>query len=136
MVPRTPAEPSDTGSKTRSETDERRDGRDDAPAPARDGGEDPGAEPRVGGDDHDGDVRVVRTGDRRPSMAVVSAVADLAGVPPHGLPVPLNDAVDADALDALFRDSTVDGRVSFRYDGYRVIVRSDGQVLVRRSAGR
>ena len=71
---------------------------------------------------------------RPPSQKVVERVADRAGTDTRRLP-PLYDAIDPDALDALFSTSlrrpTPKGTVTFRYDGYDVSVASDGSVEVR-----
>lgn len=69
-----------------------------------------------------------------PSQAVVERVADAENVDPLALDVPLYDAVDPDALDALF-DPTVGkpsttGRVTFEYYGHTVVVASDGTVTL------
>jgi hypothetical protein len=62
------------------------------------------------------------------SEAVLTAVADRAGTEPAELP-PLYDAVDVDALDALFGGGKP-GRVSFGYAGYEVTVCGRDQVAV------
>jgi len=61
--------------------------------------------------------------------AVVEAVSASTGRPVTDLP-PLYDAVDPDALDALFAGRSVDGRVRFRYAGHVVEVRSDRTVTL------
>lgn len=66
----------------------------------------------------------------RPTTAIVRAVATVRGVDPTDLQRPLFEAVDPDALDALF-DSNLDGMsVSFEYHGHRVELRGDMTVLV------
>lgn len=73
--------------------------------------------------------------DRTPTYAVTSAVADASDRDVLELP-PLNDAVDPDALNALFAslsNAPVD-RVSFRYAGYDVVVRGSGDVHVKPAA--
>ncbi|KAB1196500.1 MULTISPECIES: HalOD1 output domain-containing protein [Haloferax] len=62
------------------------------------------------------------------SIAVVEAVADAQRLDPLNLPAPLTDAVDPDALDALFRNGT--GHVSFDYCGNKVTAGADGSVEV------
>jgi len=65
-----------------------------------------------------------------PSEAVVEALADAKGVDPLELD-PLYDAIDPDALDALFdgaADGRRQGRVEFRTAGYRVEVTATGRV--------
>lgn len=71
------------------------------------------------------------------SEAVVRAVAavsdrNTAGEDPDDRLDPLYDAVDPDALDALFRrvDDSRTGAVEFAYCGYRVTVDSTGLVTV------
>lgn len=66
--------------------------------------------------------------DATASEAVVATVADRAGADPIDLP-PLYDAIDPDALDAIFRDGRP-GRVSFEYVGYEVTVCGRDQVTV------
>lgn len=72
------------------------------------------------------------------SMAVVDAVADAVDVDPLELD-PLNEAIDPDALDALFPQcgERADGsvhEVSLQFNGCHVTVRDTGEVVVR-SAG-
>ena len=63
------------------------------------------------------------------SHLVVRTLATIEGVPIDALP-PLNDAVDTDALSTLFDgDSTVE-RLTFSYQGYRVVVSGDERVAV------
>ena len=69
------------------------------------------------------------------SVSVVRAVAAREDVQPVQLTPPLHDAVDTDALDALFRsvdpdDANSDVRVEFPYRGYTVLVENPGQVVV------
>lgn len=65
------------------------------------------------------------------SHRVVEAVANEEGIPPHDLDQPLNEVVDPDALDDLFRaDGTIE-TVEFSYHGYAVVVRGAGRVAVR-----
>jgi hypothetical protein len=68
-----------------------------------------------------------------PSQAVVEAVASAEGLDPLELPVPLYDAIDPDALDALFQDDDTDGRVEFSYYGYDVTVTDVGDVRLEES---
>lgn len=67
------------------------------------------------------------------SSAVLAAVADREGVEPAELDRPLFDAIDPDALDALFDRGS--GRVRFTYLGYRVVAHSDGRVDLERESG-
>lgn len=68
--------------------------------------------------------------------AVVEAIADAEQVDPMALEPPLGEVIDIEAAAALFagpgRDS---GRLAFRYDSYRVTIRSDGQVSVEAADG-
>lgn len=66
--------------------------------------------------------------DATASEAVVAAVAEREGVDPVELPR-LFEAVDPDALDAIFADGRP-GRVSFQYAGYDVTVCGSDQVTV------
>lgn len=72
-----------------------------------------------------------RTGnqDESVSLAVVKAVSDTIGTMPEELP-PLADAIDPDALEALFADRQTSGRVSFLYAGRSVTVAADRTVTV------
>ncbi|NHN60198.1 MULTISPECIES: HalOD1 output domain-containing protein [Halorussus] len=67
------------------------------------------------------------------SERLVSKLADRKNTTPVDLRPPLYDAIDLEALDALFaaRSDGVD-RVEFDYDGYRVRVAGDGGVTVSR----
>ncbi|WP_276271658.1 HalOD1 output domain-containing protein [Haloarcula litorea] len=62
------------------------------------------------------------------SLAVAEAVAEAEDVDPTELGTPLFPAVDGDALDELFRQSS--GHVTFEYAGYEVTAASDGDVSV------
>jgi hypothetical protein len=68
-----------------------------------------------------------------PAESVVAAIATAAGTDPLDLP-PLNDAVDADALNAIFADTRGSdqrsGSVAFEYSGYEVTVDGDGRAMV------
>ena len=69
--------------------------------------------------------------DESPSSTVIEAVAAEMGVQPTELPEQLFDAIDADALDSLFRGrERMDGKVTFSYCGYIITVTSDGTVTV------
>jgi len=65
------------------------------------------------------------------STAVVEAVSASTGRPVSDLP-PLYDAVDPDALDALFADRAADGWVRFRYADHVVEVRADRTIDLSR----
>lgn len=64
------------------------------------------------------------------TVTVVEQVANRENVDPLELP-PLHDAIDPDALDALFDkpEAAVDG-VTFRYQGYEVVVEGPERVRV------
>lgn len=67
------------------------------------------------------------------SMAVVQAVADRENTDPVSLP-PLNDAIDPDAVDALF-PATNDAypraeSLTFTYHGYSVTISNAGQITL------
>lgn len=69
-------------------------------------------------------------------QSVVEELAAQEGVDPLDLDVPLYDAIDPDALNALFsptNDGTerAGGRIVFTIDGYEVTVDGDGQVDAR-----
>lgn len=71
-----------------------------------------------------------------PSRAVVAVVATIDGEDVTALE-PLNDAVDPDALDRLLEASPTRPQrgprtVEFEYRSYRITVRSEGVVEVRR----
>jgi hypothetical protein len=69
-----------------------------------------------------------------PSQSVVERIAEAENTDPVNLDTPLYDAIDPDALDALF--SPVDearslpGQVTFSYYGYTVTVDSSGDVAL------
>ncbi|GAA0516285.1 hypothetical protein SAMN04488066_12516 [Halorubrum aquaticum] len=82
-----------------------------------------------------GSVRVAHGRDgRSPSLAVVEAVADLAGVDPDALGeetgIVLYDHVDPDALDALVTHRHGDAALSFTVEEYDVRVDCD-EVVAR-----
>ena len=64
------------------------------------------------------------------SERVLDAVATEEGCSPLDFDRPLNDVIDPDALDAIFREDAPTASVAFPYLGYRVVVRGDGQVTV------
>ena len=67
--------------------------------------------------------------DESVAVDVVLLVADRTGVEPADLP-PIEEAIDPDALDALFSSARTDGSqrgyVEFTYYGHRVTVPLDG----------
>lgn len=69
------------------------------------------------------------------STTVIQALSEAAGVDPLEFDTPLNDYVDPDALNSLFRtrpDGTArpGGSLTFRIEGYDVTVRSTGQIEI------
>lgn len=64
---------------------------------------------------------------------VVQAIADADGAEPTDLDVTLYDYVEPEAVEALCRHfeavGAADWEVTFRVDGYRVVVREDGVVV-------
>ena len=74
----------------------------------------------------------IGTEERTASEAVLAAVAERLGIEAWELRVPLYEAVDPEALDALFLGTV--GHVTFEYHGFGVTVDADGSVhLVERS---
>lgn len=73
---------------------------------------------------------------RELTTAVALTVADAAGVEPTEFEAgPLYESVDLSAVEAvLFGSGSATpsnaARVSFRYDGYRVVVDADGRITV------
>lgn len=66
------------------------------------------------------------------TVAVIDAVATMAGVEPTALP-PLYETIDPDALDGLFDAGSSDARsvrVSFSYADYEVAVEGGSSVTV------
>lgn len=77
---------------------------------------------------HDSVLAFDWTEGNSPSVAVVEAVAALHDDHADGLP-PLYRYVDTDSLDTLLdhqQSRSVEGLISFEYDGHRVILASDG----------
>lgn len=70
------------------------------------------------------------------SIATVRAVGEATECDPLGLPEPLYDATDPDALNGLFVSSGTprngSGYLSFEFCGCRVSVHSDRTVIVER----
>lgn len=65
--------------------------------------------------------------------AIVEAVADREGCEATELDPPLYGVIDPDALERLFEPADrPEGRVTFPYNGYRVVVTADGDVAVER----
>ena len=66
----------------------------------------------------------------RPSIAIVEAVSAATGQEPTDLP-PLQETVDADALDTLLDGQSSSVAVSFQYADTVVSVDADGSIEVR-----
>lgn len=69
------------------------------------------------------------------SERLVEELARREGTTPAELHPPLYETVDPEALDAFVasggeRSGDVDARVEFEYEGYRVVVESDGSIAV------
>ena len=62
------------------------------------------------------------------SEQVIRAVAEAEAVDPLDLNPPLYSAINPDALDALFRETT--GEVRFTYHGHTVTIGADRHVTV------
>lgn len=74
-------------------------------------------------------------GDTSLSVTLVAALAEIADADPTDLE-PLGTYIDPDALDGLFRprpgsQRTDAGRLELTFDGYRVTVYADGEIVVR-----
>lgn len=65
----------------------------------------------------------------QPTDLVVHAVAAVRDIDPIDLRVPLFEAVDPDALDALFESNVPGLSVTFRYHGHDVEVTKNGVVV-------
>jgi len=71
--------------------------------------------------------------DEPASTVLITAFAELTGQDPEAMERPLQDCVDAEALDALVGSAPgSDGveKVRFTIDGYEVVVRSEGTVSI------
>ncbi|AFZ72686.1 HalOD1 output domain-containing protein [Natronobacterium gregoryi] len=69
----------------------------------------------------------------KPSEAIVDAVASVTGKDPLEM-TPLYEAIDPDALDALFDQRQAGDETHelwFTYDGFDVGVHSDGEIRLR-----
>lgn len=62
------------------------------------------------------------------SERVIRAVASHEGCDPLELEPPLYDAINPESLDALFKRDTVDGRLTFEWQGYRIDVTANGSI--------
>lgn len=70
----------------------------------------------------------VEATERSLSGAVLAAVAEAEGVDEMELAPPLYEAINPEALDTLFRETS--GTVEFQYHGYRVTVDHEEGVSV------
>lgn len=71
--------------------------------------------------------------EQSPVHAVVDTIANIDDSDPTAMR-PLASVIEPDKLNALASPSeecTIEGSVTFTYSGYRVTVRSDGNVTVR-----
>lgn len=66
----------------------------------------------------------------RVSDRLLAALAKKEGTSPLEFDRPLNDVVDLDALDRLFRKSGMEGTVEFSYIGYRVVIDENGDIEI------
>ena len=66
-----------------------------------------------------------------PSERVIQTVAAYSNTPPEELPL-LYEAIDPDALDALFTTNGLSAQVEFEYNDYHVAVSGDGVVDLTR----
>jgi hypothetical protein len=68
------------------------------------------------------------------SEAVISAVAEYAGVTEQSLP-PVDQSINPNGLNVLFdseqKERSLGGCVTFSYYGHTVVVQSTGQILIR-----
>ncbi|RQG94090.1 HalOD1 output domain-containing protein [Natrarchaeobius chitinivorans] len=66
-------------------------------------------------------------------LEIVEAIAEHDGTTPEKLHPPLHDAIETDALDALFTPDDADRRpsaVEFTYDEYTVRVDADAEITI------
>lgn len=93
----------------------------------------PGSDPASAGD-LPYRVEIDETGEGAVVTTVVEAIATVRGVDPIDLDVNLNDHVDTDALECLYRharrNAGGDLQLQFDVDGLAVCVRGDGRVTV------
>jgi len=71
------------------------------------------------------------------STDIILAVAEVSGSDPTELR-PLNDVINVDALDSLFtpgRPGNESDQISFDYQGYRVTVYRDREILLQSRGG-
>lgn len=92
-----------------------------------------------GEDESDGRMKVHQADDPEQNLStdIVLAVSEASGSEPTDLP-PLNKVIDGDALDQLFAGKTQGNgtdQVSFNYNGYRVTVYRDGEIVLQERGG-
>ena len=78
----------------------------------------------------DGGHRFEYDGGTEIAVAVVEAVAEVAGVDPTELVPRVHDVIDPDALDRCVRSAPAEAAVSIPFDDYRVTVRGTGTLTV------
>lgn len=70
--------------------------------------------------------------DTPPSLAIIEMISKVEGVDPMDLNFQLNDYVDPDALNGLFRRQNAgDIEVDLQVHGHLVTIRGDGRLRVR-----
>lgn len=67
--------------------------------------------------------------DRPLGPVILEAVSEESGTDVLELP-PLEDVIDTDALESLFRDCQTDWTLGFHYDGYEVVVQSNRSIAL------
>lgn len=65
----------------------------------------------------------------RPAARVTTAVANLEDTDPQELPR-LDETIDPDALNRLFRTETPTSSVTFMYHGYEILVHGDRRITI------
>lgn len=68
-------------------------------------------------------------GDADPSETVIRTIAQAKGISPLEMPM-LYEIVDPEALDAVFKGRNL-SYIQFLYYGYKVIVVSDGRIILQ-----
>lgn len=77
--------------------------------------------------------RYVAGSDEPIDVAVIYAIANVAGIDPQDVDTTLYDAIDPDALEALLADADPDTRVGFELGAYDVVVTGRREVIVTAS---
>ncbi len=70
--------------------------------------------------------------DEAASHVVVAAVSTVLDVEPTALE-PIANTIDSDALDRIQQSMGESARLSFRYEGFKIVVTGDGEVSVNES---